>query len=126
MPAGVRVVLPGKQTLLTGIVASSAPSPCLNRMRNTTSVFSVKCDAGAHGSQRSSFLSEEHLNFVKANSVGRRCTIGFRTHCRFNLMDTVASAVASGNQRRVIRLRARLLPTPKLWRDKTARQACDE
>src|SRR5436190_4257296 len=109
-----------------GIVPSFASNPYLSRMRNTTSVFLVERDAGAHGSQRSSFLSEEHLNFVKANTVGRRCTIGFRTHCRFNLIDTVASAVASGNQRRVIRLRARLLPTPKLWRDKTARQACDE
>src|SRR4029077_18743266 len=28
-----------------GIVPSSAPSPCLNRMRNTTSLFPVECGA---------------------------------------------------------------------------------
>ena len=43
----VQVVLPGKQTLLMGIVASSAPSPYLNRMRNTTSVFQIAGDTPA-------------------------------------------------------------------------------
>jgi hypothetical protein len=47
MPAGARVVLPGKQTLLMGIGPSSAPSACLNRMRNTTSVVKIAGDTPA-------------------------------------------------------------------------------
>ena len=50
-------------------------------------------DAGAHGGQRSSFLSEEHLDFAKDEIVQLGQSVRFHTHLLFNLIDSARNWV---------------------------------
>jgi hypothetical protein len=49
-------------------------------------------NTGAEGSRRSSFLSEDHLDFAKYDVVSRWQFVGFIIHLRFNLIDSVQTA----------------------------------
>jgi hypothetical protein len=49
-------------------------------------------DTGAEGSQRSSFLSEEHLDFAKDDIVSRWQFVGFLIHLLFNLIDSAQNS----------------------------------
>src|SRR5207245_7467645 len=44
-------------------------------------------DTGTHGSQRSSFLSEEHLDFAKDEIVYLQWFVRFHIHLLFNLIE---------------------------------------
>ena len=50
-------------------------------------------DPGAHGSQRSSFLREEHLDFAKDEIVYLGWFVRFRTHLFSNLIDSAQNSV---------------------------------